>query len=161
MSDYDTDFLQWTERQADYSVRWKGESVYTPAFALDGAAWRKTNLPPASTETVGVLKVTLNGDRLIASFKPATEGKGRYDLHVARLGFGLGRDVTAGENQGRKLVHDFVVLGLTNETIRSTPKELKLPAESGKPEPGSRSAVAVWVTQAGQLAPVQAVGGWL
>jgi hypothetical protein len=152
---------KWTERQADYSVRWKGESVYTPAFALDGLAWRSSTLPPASTETVGVLKITVNGDRLVASFKPAGEGKGRYELHVARLGFGLGQDVTAGENQGRKLVHDFVVLGLTNETIKSTPKEMKFPVETVKPESGSRSAIAAWITQAGQLESIQAVGGWL
>ena len=26
----------WTERQADYSARWKAETVYTPAFVLMG-----------------------------------------------------------------------------------------------------------------------------
>src|SRR4051812_6029498 len=152
---------KWTERQADYSVRWKSESVYTPAFALDGAAWRSSILPPISTETVGILKVTLNGDRITASFKPIGEGQGRYEIHVARLGFGLGRDVTAGENRGRKLVHDFVVLSLTNESIKSSPKEIKLPGGTLKLEPGSQSALAVWVTQPGHLEPIQAVGGWL
>ena len=40
-------------------------------------------------------------------------------------------------------------------------KELRLPAESSKQAANSRSAIAAWVTQAGQIEPIQAVGGWL
>ena len=151
----------WTERQADYSARWKSESVYTPAFVLDGVAWRNAALPPAATETPGVLRITINGERVTAAFKPATSAGRHYEIHVARLGFALGADVTAGENSGRKLVHDFVVLGLTNEGMKSGVKELRLPAESSKQAANSRSAIAAWVTQAGQIEPIQAVGGWL
>lgn len=150
----------WTERQMDYSVRWKQESVYTPAFALDGKEWHSGPLPPASSETPGVLKVSVNGDRVTASFKPASGGGVRYDIHVARLGFSAATDVTAGENAGRKLIHDFVVLGLTNETMKSGAKELRLPSTTtSTAEP--RLAIAAWVTQAGQIEPIQAVGGWL
>ena len=150
----------WTERQADYSVRWKGESVYTPAFALDGKEWHYGKLPAEATELPGVLKVVVNGDRVTATFK-ASNGEGRYDIHVARLGFSLMADVTAGENNGRKLMHDFVVLGLTNETMKSGAKELRLPAPSTTSAIDPRTAVAAWVTQAGQIEPIQAAGGWL
>ena len=78
-----------------------------------------TALPPPATETPGVLKVSIDGDGVTAAFKPATGAGGRYEIHVARLGFALGADVTAGENSGRKLMHDFVVLGLTNEGMKS------------------------------------------
>lgn len=151
----------WTERQADYSARWKSETVYTPAFVLDGVAWRNSVLPSAATETPGVLKITINGERVMAAFKAATSAGRHYEIHVARLGFALGADVTAGENNGRKLVHDFVVLGLTNEEMKSGIKELRLPAESLKQVANSRSAIAAWVTQAGRMEPIQAVGGWL
>lgn len=151
----------WTERQADYSARWKSETVYTPAFVLDGVAWHNADLPPAAAETPGVLKITVNGERVLAAFKPAANAERRYEIHLARLGFGLGADVKAGENNGRKLVHDFVVLGLTNEGMKSGTKELRLPAESVKQAADSRSAIAAWVTQAGQIDPTQAVGGWL
>jgi hypothetical protein len=151
----------WTERQADYSARWKIENVYTPAFVLDGVAWRNAALPPAAPETPGVLKVMINGERVTAAFTSATGAGRHYEIHVARLGFALGADVTAGENNGRKLVHDFVVLGLTNEGMKSGMKELRLPAESLKQVANSRSAIAAWVTQAGQIEPIQAVGGWL
>lgn len=153
---------RWTERQADYSARWKSEGVYTPAFVLDGVAWRNFAGPPrAATETPGVLKITINGEQVTAAFNPAAGAPLPYEIHLARLGFALGRDVTAGENSGRKLVHDFVVLGLTNETMKSGVKELRLPAESAKQAPNVRSAIAAWVTQVGQLDPIQAVGGWL
>jgi hypothetical protein len=150
----------WTERQMDYSVRWKRESVYTPAFALDGKEWHFGKLPPVATETPGVLKVSVNGDRVTTSFKPESGAGARYDIHVARLGFSAATDVTAGENAGRKLIHDFVVLGLANETMKSGTKELRLPPPAtSTAEP--RMAVAVWVTQAGQIEPIQAAGGWL
>ena len=151
----------WTERQADYSARWKSESVYTPAFVLDGVAWRNEALPAAATETPGVLKITISGERVTAAFKPATQTRRPYEIHLARLGFGLGADVTAGENSGRKLVHDFVVLGLTNEGMKLGTKEMKLPAASAQQAANSRSAIAAWVTQTSQLEPIQAVGGWL
>jgi len=150
----------WTERQTDYSVRWKKESVYTPAFALDGQEWHFGALPAAATETPGVLKISVNGDRVATAFKPATDATGRYDIHVARLRFSATANVTAGENSGRKLIHDFVVLSLTNETMKSGAKELRLPAPmTSTAEP--RMAFAAWVTQAGQIEPIQAVGGWL
>jgi hypothetical protein len=150
----------WTERQADYSVLWKGETVYTPAFALDGKEWHYGPLPAAATETPGILKISVNGDRVAAVFKPSTGATGRYDIHVARLGFSATADVTAGENSGRKLIHDFVVLGLTNETMKTGAKELRLPAPiASTAEP--RMAIAAWVTLAGKIEPIQAVGGWL
>lgn len=151
---------KWTERQTEYSTRWKKESVYTPAFALDGQEWFQGALTPA-TDPAGVLKLVVNGDRVIVSFKPAQEGGARYDIHLARLAFAVGNDVTAGENNGRKLMHDFVVVGLTNESMKGATKELKLAAPAIKPNADPRSALAAWVTLAGQLEPVQATGGWL
>jgi hypothetical protein len=152
---------KWTERQAVYSAHWKIENVYTPAFVLDGKEWRNAPIPPAGAETPGALKIAVNGERVIAMFKPVASAERHYEIHLARLGFALSEDVTAGENNGRKLVHDFVVLGLTSEGMKSGMKELRLPADSSKPAAGSRSAVAAWVTQSGQMEPIQAVGGWI
>jgi len=152
---------KWTLRQSVYSAHWKTESVSTPAFVLNGVAWRNSTVPTAATEMPGILKITIKGERLAASFKPATSAGQRYEIHVARLGFALAADVTAGENTGRKLVHDFVVLELASEAMRSGLKDMRLPAASAKQVAGSRSAIAAWVTQAGQIEPIQAVGGWL
>ena len=151
---------KWTERQTEYSTRWKQESVYTPAFALDGTEWHQGVLT-AATEPAGVLKIAINGDRVKATYKPASEPGKRYDIHVAQLAFNVAADVTAGENSGRKLIHDFVVVGLTNETLKNGAKELKLSAPSTLPNADPRRALAAWITLAGQVEPIQAVGGWL
>ena len=107
------------------------------------------------------MKIAIDGERVTASFKASPNSNAHYDIHVARLGFSLTTDVTAGENSGRKLSHDFVVLGLTNETLKAGAKELKLPAPTQKSTIDPRNAVAAWVTQTGQMEPIQAVGGWL
>jgi hypothetical protein len=71
--------------------------------------------------------------------------------------------VKAGENRGRKLQHDFVVLTLAKASSKrsgdSFQAELSLiPASRVLLK---RSAVAAWVTRRGDLQPLQAVGGWL
>jgi hypothetical protein len=88
----------WTERQGEYSARWKTESVYTPAFVLDGKEWHYGKLPEAGAETPGVLKVT--GERrarqrvlqLVFRFRPSL----RHSHRPARL-FSEDR-----RNRGRK-----------------------------------------------------------
>ena len=151
----------WTERQADYSVFWKKESVYTPAFVLNGNEWRYGPLPPPASDTPGVLTLKINGEKVTAAFKSAGSGAGRYEIHLARLGFGLSSDVAAGENHGRKLLHDFVALGLTNETMKAGAKEFQLPSAGTKNIEDPRNALVAWITPAGKMEVIQAVGGWL
>ncbi|HVF71618.1 MAG TPA: DUF1223 domain-containing protein [Chthoniobacterales bacterium] len=152
----------WTERQADYSVQWKKGSVYTPGFVLNGNEWHYGPLPAVATETPGVLTLKIDGDRVLATFKPsAKEAPGRSVIHLVRLGFGYNTAVTAGENNGRKLVHDFVALGLVSETLKAGAKELRLPAGSTIVTADPRNAVVAWVTAAGKMEAIQAVGGWL
>src|SRR5882757_8353628 len=67
-----------------------------------------------------------------------------------------------GENNGRSLRHDFVVLSLDHQKLASGPQEFHLP--SSAPEIANRpnrTALAAWVTRAGDIAPLQATGGWL
>lgn len=152
----------WTARQYEYSARWKNGSVYTPGFVLDGREWRNSGLPAAANEAAGVLKLTVRDNATVsANFAPDTTDSRKYDLHVARLGFDLKINVKAGENSGRKLLHDFVVLGLTKAALTSGEAELRLPAASQNEATGSRGAIAAWITEAGQIEPLQATGGWL
>ncbi|HMJ05034.1 MAG TPA: DUF1223 domain-containing protein [Chthoniobacterales bacterium] len=153
---------QWTARQYAYSARWGSGSVYTPGFVLDGRELRDRRVPASAGESAGVLKLTVRENGAItAHFSPATGGARSFDLHVARLGFGLNIDVKAGENSGRKLRHDFVVLGLTNESMNAGAAELRLPEPTQPAATSARGAIAAWVTEAGQMEPLQAVGGWL
>ncbi len=152
----------WTARQYEYSARWKSGSVYTPGFVLDGREWRNNGVPPPSADAAGVFKVAIaNSEVVRATFQPASGDDKPLELHVARLGFGLNVSVKAGENRGRKLLHDFVVLSLETAEMNRGKAELRAPAPLGPGAASARSAIVAWVTEPGQLEPIQAVGGWL
>jgi hypothetical protein len=146
---------EWTARQYQYSANWKNESVYTPGFVLDGNEWPGRTVPAASTEKPGVLKVSVANDKVISEFVPVSAGTKLVEVHVARLGFDLNTKPTAGENSGRNLRQDFVVLSLVREKMSDGKAEIRF-------APDSRAgAIAAWITAPDRLDPIQAVGGWL
>ncbi len=148
----------FTGRQRDFAASWGSGAVYTPGFVLNGAEWQGQGGAPVSTQGSGLLKGALSADRELSIHYTPVSGAKRWEAHVATLGFNLQSDVRAGENSGRTLRHDFVVLSLTSQPLRGPKNEatVRLP----DPAKGER-AVAMWVTEAGSLAPVQAAGGWL
>ena len=146
---------EWTARQYQYSEAWKNESVYTPGFVLDGREWMERTVPKSSSEKPGALKLSIVNGRVIAEFVSADGAMKDVDLHVATLGFDLITKPTAGENSGRNLGQDFVVLSLTNQKMSGGKSDFAL-------NPDSRAgAIAAWVSAPNQIAPIQAVGGWL
>jgi hypothetical protein len=155
---------EFTSRQQRYAATWGGDSVYTPGFVVNGKEWRSWfggNSMPTTSAKVGVLRVSVgNNGKLTATFVPATTQPRALTLNVALLGNDLESDVKRGENSGRKLRHDFVVLDLfqtdmVNESNRWT-GSVALPRRSGNDKP---SALAAWITDNGT--PIQATGGWL
>lgn len=146
---------QWTARQYQYSEAWRSEGVYTPGFVLDGREWMERSVPKASNEKSGALKLSISSGKIVAEFQPADGGTNDVVFHMATLGFDLTTKVTAGENSGRSLGQDFVVLALTNQKMLAGKTEFAF-------NPDSRAgAIAAWITSANQLEPIQAVGGWL
>ncbi len=152
---------QWTARQYAYSARWKSSSVYTPGFVLDGREWRNSGVPSPSGESPGPLRISANDDVVTAVFKATSGDNKPRELHVARLGFDLQINVKAGENSGRKLLHDFVVLSLDTAKMNDGKAELRLSRGGAKEAAISRRALVAWVTEPGQMEPIQAVGGWV
>lgn len=168
------DDLGWKDRFASpaYSLRQRRyaqgaglSQVYTPGLLVGGREWQgwfrdpQLKLPPA--RDVGVLTLTVDADHQgIVRFQPAAGG-GNLTASIAVLGFDLVTAVKAGENSGRQLHHDFVVLGLTRVQLRrdgdTWQAKFRLPETS---QPAGRKAVAAWVSTADGPAPLQAVGGW-
>jgi hypothetical protein len=146
---------EWTARQYEYSASWKSGAVYTPGFVLDGHEWRERSVPIASNETPGVLKLSVVGDKVTAQFNPTHGAVKNADLRVATLGFDLTTKITAGENSGRNLRQDFVVLSLVNKKMSDGKAELPLVLDP------RASAIAAWITAPDRVEPIQAVGGWL
>lgn len=152
----------WTARQYQYSAQWNSSSVYTPGFVLDGREWHNNSVPSAANASPGVLKLSVSdGDRITALFQSTAGESKPLDLHVARLGFGLTINVKAGENSGRKLQHDFVVLSLDTAKMVGGKAELT-PTSAPQPrDQNSRGAIVAWVTEPGQPDAIQSVGGWV
>ena len=160
---------EFTARQYAVASSWGSGSVYTPCFVRDGAEWRsRKNVPGrnAGGKSVGELVVVLAGSgQGRVEFTPEGEAGGALTAHVAVLGGGFASKVTAGENRGETLRQEFVVLAVAESSLVPGAGGGARRAEFVLPKPkitdGERRAVAVWVTRRGELAPLQATGGWL
>lgn len=153
----------FTDRQRQYAAQTGSGSVYTPEFIVNGSEWRgwsrRESAPPVETSSSLAhlrLALTSNGQARVTGTFP---GNATYQLSIALLGFNLVSDVRRGENSGRTLRHDFVVLYLdqhqtTTETATTT---FDLPSsilnQSG--------AIALWAVDRTTNHPIASLGGWL
>jgi len=174
------DYIGWEDRFAlpAYSLRQRAykanrntRGVYTPQFVIDGNEWRGFFSPfgrtlPSYSETNGQLDAKLNNNEVSITFKtPDKLNPNQLKLHVAILGSGIETEVRRGENEGRTLRHDFVVLGhtlLSNGAVTENGLSWqgKLPTYDPKVD-ADRYAVAFWVSEKISKQTLQATGGWL
>jgi hypothetical protein len=172
------DYLGWkdrfaapdfTERQKRHIVRWdrRGE-LYTPYMIVDGNEWRDwyryESFPTFAVAGTGLLHVDIpnfSESRYEITFRPGSKRRRALEAHGAILGFGVVSEVKAGENRGRTLRHDFIVLNYQKGDLARANGEytgaltLEIPAHFQ----AERYAFAVWITEAGGTTPVQATGG--
>ena len=105
----------------------------------------------------GALPASYDGAVLRAEFTPVAPRFGdTFEIHAALLGAGIVSKVTAGENSGEPLRHEFVSLALVGGAAGAD-IALVPPRVVGV----TRRALAVWVTRRGDITPLQATGGWL
>ena len=159
---------EFSERQRAYAQLWRSENIYTPEWVRAGTEWhnglaRKTG-PRAGGVPAGILTAcSADTNRWQVFFAPEKMPAARYELHAALLAGGIVSEVTAGENRGRRLAHDFVAVNLVQlgMTADAAGAHGKFILDTPRYRAGKTLALAVWITRAGQLAPVQAAGGWL
>jgi hypothetical protein len=165
----------FTQRQYIYADAWGANGVYTPCVIRNGAEWRSRDgadtLAEKNPRAAGNLTLAREPDGTCRiTFTPAAPGsKDALAVSVALLGGGIVSQVKAGENSGRELHHEFVALRLATAPLTRAddgtysatvvvapdlPADRKLPAFS-------RRALAAWVSARGNLAPLQATGGWI
>ena len=147
---------EFTQRQYDYGTKWGGDDkVYTPCIVVDGFIQGKG--PATASAAPGKLMTSYDGGTLHAEFSPATPRKGdKFEIHAAILGGGITSKVTAGENRGATLHHEFIALASAHAALGKD-FTLPVPKTAGVPH----HALAVWVTRRGDPTPLQATGGWL
>jgi hypothetical protein len=147
------------ERQRDYARAGRTSTVYTPGFFANGREWRGWTFglgPRQSDRQPGSLIAAIDAGRISASFPAAAEP---LELHVALLGFDIETPVMHGENRGRTLSQEFVVLQHTVHRSDSGQWQVDLPQV--KPGQKQHRAIALWVSTRDNPAPLQATGGWL
>lgn len=161
------DQLGWPDRFAmtAYSNRQRAlvkegilSQVYTPGIVVDGREWRgwfngKRDIDNAAARP-GQLTAELNEQQLKIRFP----GEHSYTAHTAVLGMGLETRVERGENRGRTLNHDFVVLQTFEQSGRGEWQMDITPV----PQWGQkRTALVIWLTEPDSLSVIQAAGGYL
>lgn len=158
----------FAERQRAFAQLWHSDNIYTPEFVLNGREWHNWftgKKGPLSTGAIaGVLTVTSSDtNHWQVRFAPECAPAAHYQIHAALLAGGVISEVQAGENQGRRLTHDFLVINFVEIGLAVSDNAgkgkflLAAPAHAT----GKTLALAAWVTRAGELEPLQATGGWL
>jgi hypothetical protein len=158
----------FSERQRAFAQLWRSENIYTPELVLNGQEWHNwftgKNGPRVDGGKVGVLPVTSTStNHWRVSFAPAKPVDARCEIHAALLAGGISSEVKAGENRGRRLNHDFVVVSLVEIGMAASDgvAKGKFILDAPHYHTGKTLALAVLVTQPGELLPLQATGGWL
>ncbi|MEL0631735.1 DUF1223 domain-containing protein [Pseudoalteromonas carrageenovora] len=173
------DYLGWkdpfastvfSKRQRTYKTLGKSRIVATPGFMVDGNGWQgwfyKQAIPETKANYLGNLHATINNSKIDIEYNTAnTVYDNNKDLaaHVALLGFGIETQIHSGENVGRKLKHDFVVIGYQQSSMSANHKlaaaNLTLPhAVDVSP---SKQALVFWVSKKDDPTPLQVAADWL
>ena len=152
----------YTDRQYAYAQKWKSRSVYTPGLVRGGEEWRIRDggLDETGFAQGGALKVSVAGENVSVNFDAPVLGSKDLQVNVARLGGGIASNVHSGENRGKKLEHEFLVMGWIQQPLRAGKAFLHLP-EFDSTVKAPRQAIAVWISRANDPTPIQATGGWL
>lgn len=158
-------------RQWRYKKQTPLRSVYTPGVLVNGEAWRgwridQTPGKPGGS-VPGILHIELDRQSVRGELSITTNSETKIHksqdllLHAAILGTGLSTEVRRGENAGKQLQHDFVVLAdvlIGNQDgawVGSLPDLPQLAGES------QRLAAVFWLERANSPVPVVITGGWL
>ena len=110
----------------------------------------------------GELRLDISDDFARARYSPQVSSNNHLVLNVALLGFDPNSQVTAGENRGRELPHDFIVLGV--ETVNLKLRDGYYQTETALPTSritAPRYGIVTWLSKRGRQAPLQAAGGWM
>jgi len=161
------DYIGWEDRfaqpqfkQRQYNHRRLGnlKSVYTPGWITGGNEWRgffRGHKVTPQKQAGGLLQARLDKQQLNVSYEPNQQHR-TLIAHVALLGFDLSSQVTAGENSGRLLKHQFVVLDKQQKPQDNFQWSFTLP----QVDTSQRHALAIWISERNQK-PLQVTADWL
>ena len=175
------DYLGWkdpfadstfSKRQRDYKRVGKANTIATPGFALNGRAWngwfQGQSLPNRVAPLAGKLHASVQNNIIDVSFNNINRSTSNtLVVHAALLGFGIETSVKRGENAGRKLTHDFIVVDYENALLSSNGDNAhaqqnvaSLPLPSNTHIKAKKHALVVWVSDTNDPSPLQVAASW-
>lgn len=153
------------QRQRHYAHEGGARTVYTPGMMLNGKDWRgwsRETLPNPKHPDAGILTVEFKQQQLLVHYSPTEPDAQNLQVNIALLGFDVKSDVTAGENRGRELSNDFIVLEMAQAPLQREGSTYSATLPEFHPDQEvPRYAIAAWVATTSKQTPLQAVGGWL
>lgn len=167
------DYLGWpdpfankafSQRQRLYKKLGHSRNVATPGFIVDGQAWNgwfyRQPMPSLRHQASGIIRAEINQQQCSVQYR-SKQASSNLKLHIAILGFGQKIQIRRGENHGKTLQHDFVVLGYKVKNIEANKPALTLNLPSIGNFNSKEKAVVIWISQGHDPKPVQAVADWL
>lgn len=169
------DYIGWKDPFADpahakrqrlHATLGHSRGVYTPGFFLHGEEWRPTKrqLPDLNARKPAIAQLQLTATdnhftlNLLTDDTQASKG---LNAHLVLLGMARHSDVTRGENAGKNLQHDFVVLEHLKTNSKHPERNRWQFSPAWRLQAGQQYAIAAWLEDSDTLMPLQAVGGWL
>lgn len=170
------DYLGWQDPFADsrFSARqWQYvqhkhvKQVATPAFIVNGKNWHGwfngDNLLIKRTPNNNKLSANIELDSITVKYAPAITNATSLTFHIALLGFNQKTKVVQGENHGRYLTHDFVVIGYQEGRLKKHLDQYQQTVALNKPEKfhSDKQAIVVWVSEENNPKPIRVIADWL
>lgn len=149
---------RYTERQRQYnSVIQAG--VYTPQVVLNGKdyrSWRSGNITSLNSKP-GILRGKYENNKLEIVFNPKSSHQSLICVGVL-MGGDYTTKIKSGENSGRTLKHEFVVLDYKSKKMKKNKNkyECSLTLKSD-----DKKSIGIWVSNAHTLEVIQATGQYL
>ena len=115
---------EWTQRQYTYVSLLRTIRSIRRSLFVNGDEWRdwfrKRVVAERRLSRAGILSATTTDEKKFVDFVSKDKTSG-LEAHVALLGCGINTKIGGGENNGRQLQHDFVVLENRADAMPKTP----------------------------------------
>ena len=152
----------YTQKQYDYARLWGNSGVYTPGFVLNGKEHKQWRYRiPYKNDEVGILTLTIKDNQAHISLDASYLLANRAKAHLAFMLTGQDTQIKAGENRGKTLRSDFVVISYQSAPSQINRQKLTatVPLPNFTKDKNAQYAVSAWISDK-RGGVIQAVGGY-